>query len=98
MISACPTTGKERLDGSHLVLPCSVETKRGRLSIAALVDSGANGIAFIDQSFAHDNDLLLEPLRTPRRLEVVDGRQSVAGRITHITRLAVQVYLFSSLR
>lgn len=54
-------------------------------------DSGANGIAFIDRSFAHDNDLLLEPLRTPRRLEVVDGRQSVAGQITHITRLAVQV-------
>jgi len=91
MISVCSTEGKERLDGSHLVLPCTVEAKKGRLPTTALVDSGANGIAFVDQSFAHDNDLLLEPLRKARRLEVVDGRQSVAGQITHITRLAVEI-------
>lgn len=79
------------MDGDHLVLPCTVNTKKGPLAAPALVDSGANGIAFVDQSFAHDNDLPLEPLRKPRRLEVVDGRQSVAGRITHLVKLPVEV-------
>lgn len=90
-LSACSTSEKERLDGSHMILPCAIKTTKGRLPTTALVDSGANGIAFIDQSFAHTNRLTLEPLRKARRLEVVDGRQSVAGKITHLTRLPLEI-------
>jgi len=68
-----------------------VGSKKGQLPTTALVDSGANGIAFIDQSYAQDNDIPLEPLREPRRLEVVDGRQSVAGEITHMARVAMDI-------
>ena len=82
---------KEKLDGSHLVLSCNVNTKKGRVSTTALVDSGANGIAFVDRSFARNHKLPLKPLRKPRRLEVVDGRQSVAGSITHLTQLPIEI-------
>jgi hypothetical protein len=38
---------KEKLDGVHLVLPCAVDTGKEQLQTTALVDSGANGIAFM---------------------------------------------------
>jgi len=74
-ISACSVQEKkEKLDGTHLVLPCSVDTGGERVPATALVDSGANGIAFIDQTFVRDHKLPLQRLRKPRRLEVVDSR------------------------
>lgn len=82
---------KVKLDGHHLILPCTLHKDGKNLQIDALVDSGANGMAFIDQTFAQRHDLKLELLRHPRRLEVVDGRQSVAGRITHMTRITMNI-------
>ena len=82
---------KVKLDGHHLILLCTLHKDGRNLQIDALVDSGANGMAFIDQTFAQRHDLKLEPLRHPRRLEVVDGRQSVAGRITHMTRIPMNI-------
>lgn len=79
------------LDGNHLILPCTLHKDGKGVQIDALVDSGANGMAFIDQTFAQKHDLKLELLRHPRRLEVVDGRQSVAGRITHMTRIPMNI-------
>lgn len=91
-ISACSVQDKEKLTGLHLVLPCSVDTGQAlKQSTTALVDCGANGIAFIDQNFVRKNKLPLVKLRKARRLEVVDGRQSVAGRITHLVRLPVDI-------
>lgn len=91
-ISGCSVQEKERLTGLHLVLPCLVDTGlEQKQATTALVDSGANGIAFIDQNFVRINTLPLLELRKPRRLEVVDGRQSIAGRITHLVRLPVEI-------
>jgi Retroviral aspartyl protease./Reverse transcriptase (RNA-dependent DNA polymerase). len=80
-----------KLDGLHLILPCRIRANGKRTKAEALVDSGANGMAFIDQAFAQKLELKLERLRNPRRLEVVDGRQSVAGRITHLTRITIDI-------
>lgn len=91
-ISACSVRRqKEQLDGHHLVLPCTIRKNEKSIPTEALVDSGANGIAFIDRDFAQKNNFELEVLRNPRRLEVVDGRLSVAGRITHLTRISIDM-------
>jgi hypothetical protein len=82
-ISACSVRRqKEKLDGYHLLQPGTIRKGGKSILTEALVDSGATGIAFIDQNFAHTNNFELETLSNPRRLEVVDGRLSVAGRIT----------------
>ena len=91
-ISACSMRRqKVKLDGHHLILPCTLHKGGKNIQIDALVDSGANGMAFMDQTFAQKHDLKLELLRHPRQLEVVDGRQSVAGRITHMTRIPMNI-------
>jgi hypothetical protein len=91
-ISACSVREEKlKLDGTHLVLPCSVDTGGERVSTTSLVDSGANGIAFIDQTFVRNHKLPLQRLHKPRRLEVVDGRQSAAGRITHLVQLPIDI-------
>lgn len=41
-------------------------------------------MVFIDRIFAEKYELRLEVLRKPRRLEVVDGRESVAGQIMYL--------------
>lgn len=52
-----------------------------------MLDSGATGRGFIDESFAQKHHFTLHELRNPRRLNVVDGRPSSAGDITHIVKL-----------
>lgn len=91
-LSACSVQEKKKkLDGAHLVLPYSVDTGKEHLQTTALVDSGANGIAFIDQTFVRNSGLPLLQLRKPRRLEVANGHQSAAGRITHLVRLPIEI-------
>lgn len=52
-----------------------------------MLDSGATGRGFIDESFAQKHLFTLYELRNPRRLNVVDGRPSSAGDITHVAQL-----------
>ena len=54
---------------------------------SALIDSGATAIGFIDSTFAHSKSLTLTPLRSPKRIRVVDGRPSLAGPVTHYVSL-----------
>ncbi|KAM4064125.1 hypothetical protein HRG_007147 [Hirsutella rhossiliensis] len=56
-----------------------------------MLDSGATGKGFIDESFAHTNKLTLYELRNRRRLNVVDGRPSSAGDITHVVKLNMDI-------
>jgi hypothetical protein len=59
-ISACSVREeKVKLDGTHLVLPYYVDTGGERVSTTSLVGSGANGIAFIDQTFVRNHKLPL---------------------------------------
>ncbi|KJK73703.1 hypothetical protein H634G_11003 [Metarhizium anisopliae BRIP 53293] len=57
----------------------------------SMIDSGATGKGFIDESFAHHNKFTFHKLRNRRRLNVVDGRPSSAGDITHVVKLNMEI-------
>ena len=56
-----------------------------------LVDCGATGYAFIDKEFVCNYNLPLYKLKTPRSLEVIDGRPIESGLITHLTWLRMSI-------
>jgi hypothetical protein len=76
------------LEGGHLVVDCTLNRT---ISSRALIDCGATGLAFVDETFASENQLELIPLHTPRTLEVIDGRQISSGAITHVVRFALAI-------
>ncbi|KAG9245222.1 hypothetical protein BJ878DRAFT_548661 [Calycina marina] len=57
-----------------------------KLSSQALVDSGATSHAYIDSSFARQHSLPFESI-SHLRLNVVDGRETSAGIVGHMTHL-----------
>ena len=59
--------------------------------ILILFNYGATGYAFVDEEFACNHNLLLYKLKTPRSLEVIDGRPIESGLITHLTRLRMSI-------
>jgi hypothetical protein len=61
------------MDGKHLVVTCDLSFKNKKIPTHALIDCGATGYAFVDQSFATHHKLPLRPLTAPRVLEVIDG-------------------------
>ena len=56
-----------------------------------MLDSGATGKGFIDEAFARNNKFTFHKLRNRRRLNVVDGRPSSAGDITHVVKLNMEI-------
>lgn len=79
------------LDGSHLVISCTLSNNENIIHTHALIDTGASGYAFIDENFARHHKIPLSPLRTPRHLEVIDGRAVSSGQITHLARLGLTI-------
>jgi predicted aspartyl protease len=72
------------MDGNHLVVMCTLSLDSKEIPTHALIDCGATSYAFIDQDFANHYYLPLCLLKTPRALEVIDGRKISSGDITHI--------------
>lgn len=56
-----------------------------------MIDTGASGFAFIDETFARHHQLPIFPLKTPRILEVIDGRPISSGQITSICQVPLQI-------
>lgn len=54
-----------------------------------MIDSGATGRAFIDETFTQKYDLAFHVLESPRYVSVVDGRRIASGAITHTVRVPV---------
>lgn len=72
------------MDADALVIPISLSASASvSVQSYALTDSGASAMAFIDESFARQQGLKLQPLRHSRNLNVVDGRSIVSGALTH---------------
>ena len=67
-----------------LVVPCTLEN-RGQIQTRSLLDTGATGIAFIDEEMArnvcHVLEIFIIPLAKPKPLKGFDGRP--ARPITH---------------
>ena len=79
---------EELLDGGHIVVSVKLDDKSNKFcSSYALVDCSATGYTFIDEAFARDHNLPLYKLKTPRSLEVIDGRPIKSGLITYLIRL-----------
>jgi predicted aspartyl protease len=72
------------MDGNHLIVTCTLSLDWKEIPTHTLIDCGATGYAFIDQDFANHHHLPLRPLKTPRALEVIDGRKISSGDITYI--------------
>jgi transposase InsO family protein len=79
------------LDGKHLVITCTIIVNENSIRTYALIDCGATGIAFMDESFARRHQVPLEKLSQPRVLEVIDGRPIESGAITHLAWVIMEI-------
>ncbi|KAH0603992.1 uncharacterized protein H6S33_007023 [Morchella sextelata] len=81
------------MDGNQLVVTCSIsQNKNSFIPTYALIDTGASGYAFIDESFARHNNLTMTPLKIPRHVDVIDGRPITSGKITHIVDVSLDIH------
>ena len=79
------------LDGKHLVVGCTIYVNEKPIHDYALIDCGATGFAFMDESFARHHQIPFEKLLIPRELEVIDGRPIESGDITHLARTRMEL-------
>lgn len=79
------------LDRDHIVIAIKLNKDSFYLSSHALLDCGATGYAFMDEEFAQKYKFPLFKLKTPRTLEVIDGRPIASGIITHITKVPLDI-------
>ena len=91
LLSSSAIVDPQEMHGLHMIVTCSLHDNNKMIKTHALIDCGATGYAFIDKQFARRNNLPLYKLKSPRTLHVIDGRQSAAGDITHITKVQLQI-------
>ena len=89
-ISASSFLDESLLDGRHLVVKCTLGSERP-IDTDALTNCGASGYSFIDEQFVCQHNLPRYQLRTPRALEVIDGRPISSGVITEIVRIPMSI-------
>jgi hypothetical protein len=82
---------EDKLDGDHFVASCKIVNNKIPIQTHALIDTGCSGFAFIDETFARHNNLPFLPLKSPRTLEVIDGRPISSGQITHLCYLPLTI-------
>src|ERR1041385_8044209 len=81
---------EDNMDGNHLVLKCTVASDAD-IRTFSMLDCGATGYAFMDHDFASRHNFPKYQLRTPRDLDVVDGRPIESGQITHVTKTTMMI-------
>ena len=81
---------ESKLDGNHIVVKCSFG-RHDPIIETALYDTGATGYAFIDENFARIHNLPKYELRTPRPIDVIDGRHITSGDVTHIVKVFAKI-------
>jgi hypothetical protein len=69
-----------------MILPITLELGSKTLLIYAIIDTGAEGKGFVDQSWAASHELFLKKLKKPFRLKVFDGKNAKSGIITHYVK------------
>lgn len=70
-------------------IAAGIKHKDQLISVSTLVDTGASGKAFIDRTFAQNNNLTLVALSHPRPIKVFDGTESISGYATHVAHFAL---------
>jgi predicted aspartyl protease len=89
--SVINSINKKHMKGEHLVIACSLSHHEHKTRTHALTDCGATGYAFIEKEFVSHHNLPIVLLKTPRIVEVIDGRPITSGTITHITKLRLEI-------
>ena len=79
------------MDGRHLVVSITLSFNGKSIVTPAFIDCGATGIAFIDKDFVSTHSIPTSPLKTPRSIEVIDGRPISSGDVTEIAFLATSI-------
>jgi hypothetical protein len=75
-----------------MILPATLEIENQRIRTYALTDSGAEGKAFIDESWARSRNLPLTRLKYPFILRVFDGNETEGGRVTHYAQCGMRIH------
>jgi predicted aspartyl protease len=56
------------MEGKHLVITCTLTVNNQEKTTHVLIDSGATGVALMDQNFARHHQTPLEALKENHRL------------------------------
>ena len=91
LLSSSALVDPNEMDGIHMIVTCSLHDNSNVIKSHALIDCGATGYAFIDEDFAHRNNLPLHRLHTLCTLHVIDGRPSSSGAVTQITKVYLRI-------
>ncbi|KAH0604494.1 uncharacterized protein H6S33_006871, partial [Morchella sextelata] len=92
VISAAAVS-EDKMSEDSLVVTCSVSQNLDSfIPTYALIDTGASGYAFIDESFVRHNNLTMTRLKVPRQVDVMDGRPIESGTITHIVNVSLDIH------
>ena len=89
------------MGGKHFTIPCTLSRNGYGVRSSALVDTGANGFAFINRSFATELSkfLSIKPVRIPNSLSIqgYDGKQATTVSYTLILHLTIDTRRQTSL-
>jgi len=75
----------------HMVVSCSLSFNINVVATHALLDCGATGFAFMDETFTQTHQLPCFRLKQPRILEVIDGRPISSGNITEVAQAVLNI-------
>ncbi|KAH0611537.1 uncharacterized protein H6S33_010802 [Morchella sextelata] len=93
VLPAAAAVSEDKMSEDSLVVTCSVsQNPDSFIPTYALIDTGASGYAFIDESFVRHNNLAMTPLRKSRQVDVMDGRPIQSGEITHIVDVSLDIH------
>jgi hypothetical protein len=81
---------EENQRSSLMILPVTLQNGR-EIPTYGMLDTGASGKAFIDESWAQDQRIEILPLRNPVRLEAFDGHNAKRGMVTHYARMGMKI-------
>ena len=73
-----------------LILPVTLDQKTASLPAFALLDSGAEGLAFVDHQWASENNLQVKP--TPHRITMFGFNGEVMNSVTHFATAGLRVH------
>jgi hypothetical protein len=73
-VSASSLSNKQEseLDGTHLIIPCTLSDHDLRIGTYALINCGCTRLSFINDEFAYQHNFPCYQLTTPKTIEVID--------------------------
>jgi hypothetical protein len=75
-----------------LILPVTLLPVGRNILTYAMADTGCEPRGLIDENWARDNGLALEPLKRPWRLRVADGNEVDSGQVTHYVQVPLRIH------